>query len=403
MVPPNDICIRPEEELLLFCVRTVIDGGIADRVQTLLRQDLDWHYLVQTALHHRVIPLLYRSLIQLCPGSTPKGTLRELQHRYRANTRRNLYVAAELIKLIDWLETHGITAIPYKGPVIAIVAYGNLSLRQFGDLDILVHQRDYLRTRNLLLAHTYRLAADWGWECSLIHDTHRICIDLHRGITSEKFPVRLPFERFHKRLEQVSIAGGKINTFCAEDMLIILCIQLAKDGWGERPFITLSKVCDIADLLRARPNLNWEQVIKEARRLGCQRILFLGLSVAHELLGAPVPELFASSHAHPRLNVLSTHIYHRLCHKADCSQPGHLSSAHFHFQVRERWRDKIYPQYYSFKQRMIPNGKDRAWLAVPESLSFLYYIIRPIRLAKDYGLHVYQVFKTKLFTLNNRR
>ena len=36
------------------------------------------------------------------------------------------------------LPLQGIAAIPYKGPVLAAAVYGNLALRTFSDLDILV-------------------------------------------------------------------------------------------------------------------------------------------------------------------------------------------------------------------------------------------------------------------------
>ena len=397
----NDTGIRPEKELLLCCARTVIDEGTADRIQILLRQAIDWSYLIDNAVHHRVVPLLYLTLRQSYPGIAPKEILQELEHHYRANVRRNLYLTVELIKLIDWLKTsHQIAVIPYKGPALAMIAYGNLSLRQFGDLDILVHQRDYLTIRDLLLAQGYRLAADWGWECSLVDDTRRVCIDLHRGIAPEEFPTHLSFGCLQEHLEAAPVPGGRINTPCPEDMLIMLCIQLTKDAWEGS--LRLSKICDIAELLRARPNLNWEAVFKEARKLGCQRMLFLGLSVAHKLLGAPVPESLSRSRAYPHSSALTAHIYQRLILEAGCSYPTQLSRAHFHFKMRERWRDKIYPYYHRCKVLMTPNERDKALLPLLPFLSFFYYGIRPLRLLRDYGLSVVKILRTKWVTWNRR-
>ena len=387
--------IRPEDELLICCARTIIDEGTRNRMHTLLRQDIDWSYLLQLAVHHRVTPLLYRSLEQNCLSAPPEGTLLKLECYFRANTGRNLFLSGELIKLVDMLELHRISSIPYKGPALSALAYGNIGLREFGDLDILVPSCDYFKTRNFLLARGYRLTTDFGWECGLVHETRGVCIDLHRGITPDNYPVRIDFERLHERTKPVSIAGQKIDTLCPEDMLVFLCIQLAKDAWSEIPPFRLSKVCDIAELLRTHPGIAWGQVFEDAERLGVQRMLLLSLSVAHALLAAPVPEPMNRLQDAVDLDMLNTHVYQRLFHGPDGSCPMHLSMARFHFKVRERWQDKLYPYYHFLKVRIIPSDKDRALVSLPESLGFLYYIIRPMRLAKIHAPTLLKKLKAK--------
>ena len=53
-------------------------------------------------------------------------------------TMSNLYLTQEMLKLLSAFRKKGIPAIPYKGPVLAQAVYGNVGLRQFGDLDITV-------------------------------------------------------------------------------------------------------------------------------------------------------------------------------------------------------------------------------------------------------------------------
>lgn len=395
-----DLCF--EDEILLSCARRVINGStVAQHIEIQLAQGIDWSLLVQRAFYHRILPILYWSLRQLSLDAVPKEILCQLQHSYRANVQRNIYLTAELIKLIDWLWSYRIAAIPYKGPVMAVTAYGNIGLRQFGDIDILVHECNYELTRSLLLGHGFRLKADWGWECSLVDDARRVCVDLHQGIAPEQFAVRLDFDFLRKRLIPVSIATGQVNTLCHEDMLNVLCIQLAKDGWGQNP-LRLSKVCDIAELLRAHPKIDGVGVIREARRLGTQGMLSLGLSVAHELFGTSIPQSLRGVVVHSPPSPLTTaHIYHKLFHEADHDHPDRLSMMDFHFKVRERWRDKLYPRYHHYKFRMIPNEKDRLFLRLPESLAFLNYLVRPVRLARNYGLGLYAMLKKKWFTLKS--
>lgn len=341
------------------------------------------------------MPLLYLNLSRVCPDFIPTQHLQTLRNYYEKNARRNLFLTLELIKLIRLLETEKIFAIPYKGPAIAFLAYGNICLRQFSDLDILVSPCDYLKTRYFLLQQGYRLAADYSWECSLINDSHGVCVDLHKGFTPERFSVHLDFESIKNRLIKLPVGSEIINTPCPEIMLIILCIQLAKDGCGSNPF-RLSKICDISELVRTHHNMDWKQVFKEASRLGCQRIMLVGLSAANKLLGIQLPELPLKLLANSNLSDLTNHINNKLIYyQVVPSQAGQLSAEVFHFKIRERWRDKLYPHFYDFKQRLIPNEMDHKCISLPESLKILYYAIRPIRLVIYYSQFTWDTLKSK--------
>jgi hypothetical protein len=43
--------------------------------------------------------------------------------------------------------------VPFKGPALAVQAYGDLSLRQYDDLDLLIHEADVPRAYQLLIAN----------------------------------------------------------------------------------------------------------------------------------------------------------------------------------------------------------------------------------------------------------
>jgi len=66
---------RSEVELLFCCARTHINSEIAERIRTLLQQDIDWAYLIQTAAQHGIIPILYQSLNPTCPEAVPNANL----------------------------------------------------------------------------------------------------------------------------------------------------------------------------------------------------------------------------------------------------------------------------------------------------------------------------------------
>ena len=54
-----------EEQLLLCCARTRVDESIEQRIKQLIQQKIDWDELIELAVEHQIIPLLYRNLSQL--------------------------------------------------------------------------------------------------------------------------------------------------------------------------------------------------------------------------------------------------------------------------------------------------------------------------------------------------
>ena len=92
-----------------------------------------------------------------------------------------------------------------------------------------------------------------------------------------------------------SLGGASTSTLAPEDLLFFLCLHGSRHLWAR-----LSWICDVAQLLRRNPALDWAQVLAQARRAGGQRMLFLGLALAHKLLAAPLPpEVEQAVHGDP--------------------------------------------------------------------------------------------------------
>ena len=138
---------RPEVALLLECAANAVDPHRAGGLEHHVREDIDWPYLLALAHGHGVTPLVYRSLSAAKAEGVPAAILDELRERFYANAGRNLLLAEQLLAILDALDARGILGIPYKGPALSSAAYGDLVSREFGDLDILVRDRDYVEAQ----------------------------------------------------------------------------------------------------------------------------------------------------------------------------------------------------------------------------------------------------------------
>src|SRR5690348_18187962 len=130
-----------ECELLLCCARTKASPETLTRIRELTTYDLDWDYLFNLARRHALIPLLYVNLAREGADLIPSSFLAKLKTQYQENYARNIILTDELCRLIDIFKKAGIEAIPYKGPALALFAYGDLGLRRFVDLDLRSEER----------------------------------------------------------------------------------------------------------------------------------------------------------------------------------------------------------------------------------------------------------------------
>jgi hypothetical protein len=382
---------RREVEVLLACARTPRRSDTADQIRALLREETDWKYLLRVAREHRVVPLLFSHLNATCPEAVPEAALNELRNHSHENTRRNLLLTGELLKLLNLFEANGIHAIPYKGPTLAAMAYGNLALREFDDLDILVRKQDVPRAEELLVSmeyrSQYRLNGEQQAALLRTHYEHafsrgdgEVTVDLHWGIMEKHFSFSLDSECLWGRLERFSLGGNTVLTLSPEDLLLILCMHGSKHFW-ER----LSWIRDVAELIRVHKKMNWEQFMEQASTLGSERMLLLGLYLASELLGATLPEeVWRRVHTDPTVKALAGQVHERLFREANGSLGAfeELPLYPFHLRARERLRDKL--RYCIYRATAI-TLEDLMLLPLPGYLYPLYYIIRPIRLAGKYG------------------
>ena len=69
-----------------------------------------------------------------------------------------------------------------------------------------------------------------------------------------------------------------------------------------------------------------------------------------------------------------------------------MNRYHFYLRVREHWPDGARYLLHG----LLPKAEDRALVALPEPLSFLYYLLRPIRLLKDHGVEEWKYVRKRL-------
>jgi hypothetical protein len=374
----------PEVDLMLCCARTCSTPQMRARVKEIATQGVDWQAFLQLVTSHGVRPLVYQSLHSACWEALPEAARQELSHFYSANSAKNRFLAGELLYILQLFEAEHILAVPFKGPVLTAVIYGDLALREFTDLDILIREPDIPKAREILSNQGYRSSMASGVITPDVNvdELHSaltgISVELHWQFSPRRFVSSLAAEHVWNAIEPIVILGRQVWSFSSQDMFLFLAVHGGKHSWS-----SLKWLCDLAEFIRSNPELDWPRLFKRAEALGAGRTCRLGIYLAAELMQAEVPSsVVCAVREDAQVRRLAQEVRQRIQETRDVDP---IEGQIFNLRLKERFRDKV---RYVFLQCTQYSGEEERFLPLPSTLSFIYIFVRPIWLLRRYGFSV---------------
>jgi len=397
-IPPKR---RKEIEVLVLCARGRLDDESIVQIRSLVDETVDWEYLIKTACAHNVHFLLYRSLKKACAESVPNEALKTLEREYDINSRRSLLVFGKLVSILKLLQDNHILAVPFKGPVLAEMVYGDIALRRFGDLDILVNKHHAFKAIRILEDYGFRpeinlnkkqIFAYAGKKSSieLTGNMSGLAVDMHWEMSGSYTFYPMDLSRMETHLIKVNIAGKTINQPCAEDLLIYLCLNGARDCWQD-----MESVSALAGLIQSHPEPDGMRLMQLSSTLRCQRSVGLGLFLACDIFHVSLPKyMMTLVEKDPVIPELAETVYNSFFNENNGTDAAKVNSkfSAFHFRVRDRWSEKIrYGKY------LLLGATAREWenFPVPAKLCFVHSILRPARLFLNFLARRFRVHGLK--------
>lgn len=374
-----------EFELLLCIARKSMDAASAERLTRILRQPVRWDSVLRAAARHGLAPLLFAHL-KHNSCEVPASILKRLELLNRDNARRNLMLTGKLFEILELLNSRGFSAIPFKGPALGLSVYGDLTTRTSFDLDILVQDRDVLCIGALLESQGFRpeiqltprrTQAFLRSQCELNfnRDEDLIHLEVHWAITPHALSLPLDLSVIWRNPGYVKIGNQSLPVLPPEVELLVLCIHGSKHLW-ER----LLLICDVAELIRARPALDWQRIQQLAEASGSHRLLFLGLHLAGEWLSAPLPkEIRQHMFEDRQVTRLAQEVRRQYDRDAVRTAWDHYR---FLLRTSEGWQNRA---AIVRRLAMEPGPGDWQQLPLPDALFPVYYLLRPIRLVAQHG------------------
>ena len=129
--------------------------GDREAVRALAQENIDWTVFLEMMELHRLTPIVFHNLAEYAKDVVPSAILQRLEKETTAKGMAALQNLSELLRLQKLFSEATIDLRILKGIPLAIVAYGDPGLRESGDIDLLIKEKDIAKAHDLLIRQGY--------------------------------------------------------------------------------------------------------------------------------------------------------------------------------------------------------------------------------------------------------
>ncbi len=339
----------------------------------------DWYTILALAEFHRVQPLILRQVQDLPIDEESREYLATASRAAAANT---LLLLNELEYLAQEFARKKITPILLKGPLLAKALWGEPTCRESHDLDILIPPDQLMNTLDIFEEMGYKEATPFPSNARKRYLAHRYHLELYHPqrntVIELHWAIMPPFLKFDfppiaelwadRYSEPLNDYNRTFRVFKPDFNFIFLLLHAYRHGWE-----VLAWVMDPYYVQR-HYQLDWEKLRELATSLGMERVFiqFLALlqHIDQQCVGG---DLRLTEREKRFIAHLVEHWFHF----------SYLDSRFKLYQIYAkglRPRDQLYFWLYLL---FMPTTADLEWCFVPQPLSFLYTVLRPVRLLRE--------------------
>lgn len=295
--------------------------------------------------------------------------------------KQNMLMTSELIKIMKLLKENTIEAIAFKGPTLSHIAYGDITLRQYSDLDILLRKEDIYKVYKLLedkYSRSLKLKTSqeetwfkYAHDLGLSNNKNGVYIEFHWAMLDNDHPISLKSINFFENINSQTIQNTKLNIISNEKFLVYLCIHGAK-----HLFERVEWVVDIDKFIISQ-EICWDEVFELIKDDNSIRFFLLGLYMSNTLYLTPIDDRFKNLFDEDIISI-SNHIFNIWNKDIVFNNKNNLIHM---LKLFTSSQDKL---KYLHKIYLKPTFTEYWYITLPKPLYFLYYPLRQYLLIKKY-------------------
>lgn len=357
------------------------DGsGVVDLAATVL----DWDGVIAMARDQAVLAWLARAL----NGRGPPEAAAKVRAATVADAARALGQLRLLGTLTQAFADADIAVLPYKGPALSLQLYGDVALRHSTDLDLVVAKTDYVRARAVLCAlglpsrrghtaHQERALFSWLGHASFGRGRDDF-VELHWRFAPTQFAFALDPETAMSRSSYAMAGGARVRCMAPDDLLVTLAMHGARHLYERLEW--LSGVVRLLRTTATPPSA----LTAHARELHARRMLLASVVVANRVLGFPISTAWNAELERDRDTiVVGEEIARQLVRHGTTGAPfAHgVSLQMLYGRLTDSGRDWVRALV---RAAVMPTEREAEAVRLPDLLTPLYFVVRPIRLIAQY-------------------
>jgi hypothetical protein len=266
----------------------------------------DWNGFLDSAYVHGVFPLVHKSLKSIT--AVPDAIKLRLKSTNLEIARRNMTMTAELLKIMNLLEENGIPALAIKGPVLSQMIHGDVTQRQYADLDILVQQEDMWSIGQLLARNGYvfdhplkfiknKTLLKIAKDITFSNEKQNVHIEVHWRLFSGKLFAKSNLKLFHENPVACDINKHPVATLDTDILLLYLLLHGSKHLWERIEWIV-----DVDRLIRNNIDIDWAGICTAAEVMEIEPMFYLGLSMTQSMFNTLLPaKILSYIEMHPEI------------------------------------------------------------------------------------------------------
>ena len=381
-------CFQPSKEME-YMLSLVLGTPVPQ-----IEESFNWDSFLNYVHKNRLETLCAAGAAKL---SEKPEQLQKLARESGSLQQKTLQQIQLLAFLTGKLEQAGIRVLSIKGPLLAAELYGDPSLRHSNDLDLLVSEEDYKAAREVILSaglteYTGRNPEHYEKEQRHKHeigeDQHEIfmlgnlIVELHWRI-SFRYPVF--FQELWENREQRMLLGQPVNCLGQMDNLTYLICHAAGHGFSRLRWLT-----DLYTLF-TRGGFHYTELYEEMQKKSVEPFLLETLLLMYRLPSIPMPNISNDFFTIRREKGRVYFTFHgtiqtpaiRACHLTDLLVPLVLTDQNPRGIAERNYMHKLpvvgkNVTVFTYLYKLIqPKQAELERFHFPDSLYFLYYIVRP--------------------------
>lgn len=362
-----DTCTK--EELIVFCRDNKLNMLVAYKIIAAHQiRPIIYHALMDNDIHinDELMQKLKRDIMLIATGNQQK--------------------VKQTIEICNAFTKAGIIAYPYKGWLMSRMLYDNLVSREVSDIDLLIYPKDFFKAKELLenmcymprydtdRKHFYQqmLKTDSEYKCAKQNHNQLHKVELHWVPTHTMLDVPLDNDFFFRNGTVENISGNAVNVLEQDDHLLLMLIHHGvNDIWR-----SLRHVADWGRVLSKKDaNLDWPKINEQIKDSHLVNTVAAGTSLSYTILGVKNENTYS-----------------------DFKRKDQLASALLTFPMQSKGKTSFYnfstqlllKDSFRYKVRLVrnylltavrPSKSDVRFFYLPRPFYFLYFIIKPFRLA----------------------